>query len=66
MKCRWKDKQHKHLRKERGDLLRQFCNVTLARELGASNESMPDSGMDMNSIATKEQCEQRIQSVLRE
>ena len=27
---------------------------------------MPDSGMDMNSSVTNEQCEQRIQSVLKE
>ena len=32
----------------------------------SSNEPIPDSGMDMNSIVTNEQCEQIIQSVLKE
>ena len=32
----------------------------------SSNEPMPDSGTDMNSIVTKEQCGQRIQSVLKQ
>ena len=32
----------------------------------SSNEPIPDSGMDMNSIVTNEQCEQIIQSVVKE
>ena len=34
------------------------------RRARSSNDPMPDSDMDMNSIVTSEQCEQRIQSVL--
>ena len=33
VRCRLKPKQYKHLPKERSDLLRQVCNVTLTQEL---------------------------------
>ena len=45
-------------------MLRQSYNVTLTRAR-SSDDPIPDSGMIMNSIVTHEQCERRIQAVLK-
>ena len=50
--------------------VKRFADAVLQRDSDtrarSSHDPMPDSGMDMESIVTNEQCEQEIQSVLKE
>ena len=50
--------------------VKRFAEVVVQRDCDtrdrSSNEPIPDSDMDMNSILTNEQCEQTIQSVLKD
>ena len=49
--------------------VKRFAEIVVQRDSDtrdrSSNGPIPDSGMDMNSIVTNEQCEQIIQSVVK-